>query len=170
MRKIIRDGAIAEDHWQHVADDAALPAGDIIVGFARWQQERDALLRHDGRVGIRIDGDTSLLDIVDDLEHFALIALNFPAFKDGRCYSHARVLRERFRYGGELRAVGDVLRDQLMYMSRVGINAFEVREDRSIADALNAFKEFSGYYQINPHGPIARDTRRQQRRAAVAAG
>lgn len=170
MRKIIRDGAIADDHWQHVADDEAIPAGDVIVGHSRWQQERDTLLQHGGRIGIRIDGDTSLADVIDDLDQFSVIALDFPAFKDGRCYSHARVLRERFRYGGELRAVGDVLRDQLMYMTRVGINAFEVREDRSIEDALNAFREFSGYYQINPHGPIARDTRRQQQRRAAAAG
>lgn len=164
MRKIIRDGVITEDHWQHVADDAALPSGDVIVSHSRWEQERDALLQQAGRIGIRIDGDTPIAAITDDLEHFAVIALDFPAFKDGRCYSHARVLRVRFGYAGELRAIGDVLRDQLMYMSRVGINAFEVREDRSIEDALNAFKEFSGYYQINPHGPIARDTRRQQRR------
>lgn len=147
-KNIILDGAVAEDHWLHLADDATLPeTGDIIVSLNRWQTERDALLSHNGHLGLLIAGDTVLDDIVPDLNHFALIALSFPAFKDGRCYSHARLLRERHNYTGELRAVGDVLRDQLFYLTRCGINALEIRADRDIEDALNAFNDFTVKYQ-----------------------
>ncbi|WP_290652904.1 DUF934 domain-containing protein [Aquisalimonas sp.] len=169
MRKIIRDRTIVEDHWQHVADDEPLPDGDIIVSHARWREERAALVQHEGKVGVRINGDISLDTLIGDLDRLPLIALEFPAFKDGRCYSHARVLRERHGYPGELRAVGDVLRDQLAYMARVGINAFEIREDRSIEDALQAFSEFSGHYQLDPRGRIPLELRRRQRQSAAAA-
>lgn len=81
-----------------------------------------------------------------------LIALDFPAFKDGRCYSHARLLRERYDYQGELRAVGDVLRDQLFFMKRCGIDSFQLRSDKDMEDALNAFNDFSVKYQTAADG------------------
>ncbi len=168
MRKIIRDGVIVDDSWQHVDDDQALPEGDIIISHDRWLTERAALAEHPGRVGVCINGDTALDELVPALDDLPLIALDFPAFKDGRCYSHARLLRSRHGYRGELRAVGDVLRDQLAYMARVGINAFEVREDRSLEDALKAFEEFTGYYQLNPYGLTPRELRRQQSERPVA--
>ena len=161
MRRIIRDGAIVEDAWQHADDEQTLPEGDVIVSHARWLAEGETLARHSGRVGVRIDGDTPLDELLPVLDQIPLIALEFPAFKDGRCLSHARLLRARHGYRGELRAVGDVLRDQLAYMARVGINAFEVREDRSLEDAMKAFDEFSGYYQLNPYGSTPRELRRR---------
>lgn len=154
MRKIIRDRAIVEDHWQHLADEEALPAGDITVSWRRWKDERDALLARDGKVGVRLTGDVPVEELPGGLEQLDLVVVEFPVFKDGRCYSHARLLRTRHGYRGEIRAIGDVLRDQLSYMERVGINAFEVREDRSLEDALTAFEEFSVDNQgmgINPH-------------------
>ncbi|MDN3518421.1 DUF934 domain-containing protein [Aquisalimonas lutea] len=166
MRRMIRHGGIIEDHWLHVADDDALPEGDVIVTEARWHAERETLLARDGCIGVRIHGDTDLSALAPDLDSLAVIALEFPAFKDGRCLSQARLLRERFGYSGELRAVGDVLRDQLAYMARVGIDAFEVRADRSLEDALRAFEEFSGHYQLNPVGRSPRELRRE--RAAPA--
>lgn len=163
MRRMIRHGGIIEDHWRHVVDDDALPPeGDVIVTEARWHAERETLLaRRDGRIGVRIHGETDLSALAPDLGALAVIALEFPAFKDGRCLSQARLLRERFGYSGELRAVGDVLRDQLAYMARVGIDAFEVRADRSLEDALQAFEEFSGHYQLNPVGHSPRELRRE---------
>ncbi|WP_290650692.1 DUF934 domain-containing protein [Aquisalimonas sp.] len=89
--------------------------------------------------------------------------------KDGRCYSHTGVLQKRHGCPGELRAVRDVLRDQLAYLARVGINAFEIREDCSIEDALKAFSEFSGHYQVDPRGRIPLELRRRQRQSAAAA-
>ncbi len=147
MRVINRDLQIIEDTWQLVGDEADLPGGDIIVSHARWQKEREQLGSRDGRVALRINGDTPVAAIAEDLGCFALIALEFPKFGDGRCFSHARLLRERYRYAGELRAIGDVLRDQLYFMRRCGIDSFAVREDRSIEDALKAFTEFSVRYQ-----------------------
>lgn len=147
MRVISRDLRIEDDGWQVVADDAELPAGEVIVSYARWQREREPLLARGGRLGLRIDGAIAVESIAPDLDRFALIALDFEKFADGRCFSHARLLRERWRYRGELRAVGDVLRDQLYFMRRCGIDSFAVRPDKDIEDALNAFREFSVRYQ-----------------------
>ena len=164
MASIIKDRRIVTDHWQHLTESAPLPArGDIIVSWTRWQRERDALAAHDGRLGVRVGGDVEPERVAADQAHFQLIALEFPQFKDGRCYSHARLLRERYGFRGELRAVGDVLRDQLFYMYRVGINAFELRADRDPQAALGAFDDFSASYQA------AADTREplwQRRRRA----
>lgn len=156
MRKIIRDGAIVVDDWQHLEDSTgALPDGNIIVSFARWQADKDALAaRRSGGVGVRISGDQTIDEIAEDLSALSLIALEFPSFKDGRCLSHARVLRERYGFEGELRAVGDVLRDQIYYMHRVGINAFEPRADRRLEDALAALKDFSAAYQAAADGNV----------------
>src|SRR3990172_6903375 len=147
MQVINKELQIVDDGWQLVADDLDLPGGDVIVSFARWQKERDQLLARAGRLGLKVNGDTPVSAIVDDLPHLDLIALEFPKFGDGRCFSHARLLRERYGYAGELRAVGDVLRDQLYFMRRCGIDSFAVREDKNIEDALNAFKEFTIRYQ-----------------------
>jgi len=148
MRKIIRDRSITEDHWLHLADEDTLPAnGDVTVSWQRWHDERPQLLERDGRVGVRLNGDVPVQELPGGLELLDLVVLEFPAFKDGRCYSHARLLRARHGYTGEIRAVGNVLRDQLSYMARVGINAFELDEGRSLVEALCAFNEFSVDYQ-----------------------
>lgn len=138
---------IVDDDWKLVADEADLPAGAVIISVARWRKERDLLLVRSGKLGLKVSGDTPLTDIAGDLQHFPLIALEFPKFGDGRCFSQARLLRERHGYTGELRAVGDVQRDQLYFMRRCGIDSFAVRADKDIEDALNAFKEFTVRYQ-----------------------
>lgn len=148
MPQIIRDRAIVEDHWVHVAADAErLPDGDIIVPLALWRECREELLARRGGLGLRLGSDEHPSTVVDDLSHFAVVALEFPAFKDGRAFSYARLLRERYGFTGEIRAVGDVARDQIFYMARCGFNAFEVKDGRSLEDALSAFDEFSVTYQ-----------------------
>lgn len=162
MRKIIRDRVIQDDHWQHLDDTDALPGqGDVTVSWQRWIEERDRLLARDGRVGVRINGDVPVDELPGGVDQLELVVLEFPAFKDGRCYSHARLLRSRHGYRGEIRAVGDVLRDQLAYMERVGINAFEIREDRDPEDALKAFTEFSVDYQGMSDRPFPLHLRRR---------
>lgn len=147
-KRIIKDRSIIEDHWQQIADEAPLPAaGDIIVSFKRWQQDRAALLARKGGLGIIIGDGVSADEIRNDLQHFQLIAIEFPQFKDGRGYSYARLLRERYRYPHEIRAIGNVLRDQLFPMARCGINAFELDAGRSLEDALQSFNDFSVCYQ-----------------------
>lgn len=156
--QVIKDQKIVADSWQQIAGDEELPAGDVIVSLGRWQAEREQLLKRTGKLGVCINGDHKLRDIADDLKHFDLIALDFPKLGDGRCFSHARLLRERYGYKGELRAVGYVLRDLLFFMHRCGIDSFQIRDGKDIEDALKAFSEFSVKYQPAADGapPIYR--------------
>ena len=162
MAVLIRDHRIASDSWQHTPDDQALPPGDVIVSFERWESERTWLLRRSGGLGLRVSGDVSVEEIAGDLSFFDLIALEFRAFTDGRCYSHARLLRERFGFRGEIRAVGEVLRDQLYFLARCGVNAFEVGDEEHPEEWLKAFNEFSVQYQAaaDDAGPLYRRHRR----------
>ncbi|MCH2185907.1 DUF934 domain-containing protein, partial [Myxococcota bacterium] len=107
---LLKDGHRADDAWHRIEGEEALPAsGPIIVDLQRWQQDREALLGRVDAVGVRLQSDEDPESLVPDLDRLALIALDFPGFKDGRAYSSARVLRERLGFKGELRAVGDVL-------------------------------------------------------------
>ena len=147
MPSVIKHRQIVEDRWQHLADEAELPAGPVIVSLARWQRERAILLKRGQPVGVRLPNTANVADLAADLSLLEVVALEFPKFADGRAHSQARLLRERYGYRGELRAVGDVLRDQLFFMARNGFDAFELRADRSLEDALKAFDEFSESYQ-----------------------
>lgn len=157
--RIIKQRQIVEDDWQHVEDGADLPEGKIIVSLERWKAEREALIgRRNSGLGIRLASNQHAEEIADDLEYFETVALNFPIFRDGRAYTTARLLREQYGYKGELRATGDVLRDQIFYMHRCGFDAFEVRADRSVDDAIKAFDDFSVLYQpaADEHQPLWR--------------
>ncbi|MCK8516419.1 DUF934 domain-containing protein [Methylonatrum kenyense] len=148
MPNLIRNRALVnDDPWLHLDDDDAVPtSGDVTVSWQRWQTEKGEIGALNGRLGVRLDGDFPIEEL-DTLLGLPLIVVHFPAFKDGRCYSHARLLRTRHDYDGEIRATGDVLRDQIAYMERCGINAFEIRKDRAAEEALKAFDEFSVDYQ-----------------------
>ena len=143
--KIIRNREIVDDDWVHVADDAELPARPIVT-LARYVKGPDELLRSVPALGVRVTSDKLPADI-PELTRLALIAIEFPRFTDGRGYSIARQLRDRYQFRGELRAVGWVLRDQLFYMWRCGFNAFEIQPGKPLESALEAFKEFSVKYQ-----------------------
>ena len=148
--RVIKDRKIIEDDWQRILEleeNAQLPNGKVILPFPYWLSNREKLIARKEPFAVWINGDDETETVARDLEHFELIALEFPAFTDGRSYSHARLLRERYGYSGELRAVGDVLRDQLFFMHRCGIDSFEVRADKNIEDALQAFNEFTVTYQ-----------------------
>ncbi|MBL4571327.1 MAG: DUF934 domain-containing protein [Alcanivorax sp.] len=161
MGKVIIDGAIVDNQWQRLEADAlenGVPAqGKIIVPLAYWQENRDTLIAR-GDVAVWLAPGEEPKDLEDDLASLPLVAIHFPAFKDGRGYSYARELRTRYNFEGEVRATGDVLRDQLFYMTRCGFNAFEIREDRSIEEALQGLKDFSVTYQadVNEPRPIYR--------------
>ena len=152
LRYIIRDRKVVADDWQvlpAIADGAAaaLPDGKLIVPLNVWQVLRDVLTERQLPIGIWLDSHEDAAEIANAVNSFAVIAVNFPKFTDGRGYSIATLLRSRYGYKGELRAIGDVLRDQLFYMQRVGFNAFAVRADKDIHDALKALKDFSVTYQ-----------------------
>lgn len=147
MRKIIKDRKIVVDDWQHLEDEMDLPTGNITVSVKRWREQSETLRGHQGGLGIRLSGDDPLEDIVADLSRFQLVVLLFPVFTDGRCYSYARLLRDRYHFEGELRAQGDVLHDQLFYMSQCGITSFELASSERLTEALSAFDAFSESYQ-----------------------
>lgn len=167
---LLRNNAMTNDPWLTLGDDAPLPpAGRVIVSLDRWQAERAALTGFAGRLGVRLRADQSPALIADDLDRFALVALEFPAFKDGRAYSYARLLRERFGYKGEVRAVGEVLRDQLLFMARCGFDAFELADGLDTEDWRAALAEFTVFYQPTADGrPTAAALRLNTRRSAAA--
>jgi uncharacterized protein (DUF934 family) len=161
---LIRDDQLVEDHFRAVADDEALPAeGAVVVSLARWQKDRASLLERKAPVGVRLKSDESPEAIADDLGRLALVALEFPKFRDGRAYSYARILRERHGYRGEIRAVGDVLMEQLHFMLRTGFNAFEIEGDDPLGQYRTAKSEFSVWYQPTGDGrPTAASLRHRQ--------
>ena len=145
---LLKDGKLIDDPWSHIADEVAIPAsGQVIVGLKRWREERDILIKRKDPVGVRLQSDHTAGDVADDLEHLGVVALAFPVFKDGRAYSNARRLRERHGYTGEIRAIGNVLRDQYLFMLRCGFDALEVKEGETEKDWQKATKAFSVFFQ-----------------------
>ena len=137
----------AEDGFIHVADDDALPEGDVILSLARFQAEGEILLSNSRRVGVRVEADQEVEALAYDLPRLALVALAFPKFRDGRQYSNARLLRERYGYKGEVRAVGDVLLDQGGFMVRCGADAFEPADGSTPEQWERVARRFRHVYQ-----------------------
>ncbi len=146
--KIIKHKAVVDDGWSVLRlgeggapDSIAVPSGKLIVPLKVWLAQRSALLQRMD-VGVWLASDERAEDLRDDISRLAVIAVDFPKFGDGRGYSIAYQLRNRLGYRGELRAIGDVLRDQLFYMQRMGFDAFAVRADKDIHEALKGLGDF----------------------------
>ena len=160
---IIRNNAVVADEWILIpaienGAAATLPPGKLIVPLNVWLAQRDALLaRASGKneaLGVWLDSNQDPAELADMIARLSVVAVNFPKFTDGRGYSIAALLRSRYRFKGELRAIGDVLRDQLFYMRRMGFNAFAVRSDRDIHEAVKALTDFSENYQGSIDQPV----------------
>ena len=173
MRDIIKNKTVVSDDWTvlrlnegDTPETVEVPAGKVIVPLKVWQAQRNKLQGR-AELGVWFASDERPEALKDDLAHFKVIAVDFPKFADGRGYSIAYNLRARHGYTGELRAIGDVLRDQLFYMQRVGFDAFAVRADRNIHDALKGLTDFSEAYQTSwdQKSPLFR---RVQRAGAAA--
>ncbi len=150
---LIKDNQAVADPWVAPAADEPLPEGEpAIVSLERWQAERETLIGRNAPLGIRLRSDQPPGPIAEDLERFAVVALEFPKFTDGRAYSYARLLRERYGYRGEVRAVGKVLRDQALFLLRCGFDAFEVADDTALAGWREALSEISVAYQPTGDG------------------
>lgn len=151
---LVKDGKLAEDSWQTVDPEATtMPGGDrLIVRLAQWNEHKVELCARGGVFGIRLAPDEGPEQIVEDLVHFDLVALEFPAFTDGRAYSHARLLRERLGFEGEIRAVGDVALEQLVFMQRSGFDAFEIDSETPVEDWETAFADIDVFYQPTADG------------------
>ncbi len=136
------------DSWTHVSDEAPLPAGaPASVSLARWKAEHAALGRRNAPLGVRLESHERAEALAGDLAYLALVALDFPKLADGRAYSTARLLRERYGYAGELRATGQVLHDQLFAMVRCGFDSFEFARDADISGVTRALDEITVVYQ-----------------------
>lgn len=155
---IAEGGRIVDDAWATVDAIAALhgvpPGAAVLVPLALWKTQREALLARRAPLGVRLEPDDEPADLVDDLSRLSLVAVHFPKFTDGRGYSTARLLRERHGYRGRLRAVGDVLHDQLFYMLRCGFDSFALKHQDMIADAPSAYRVFSEGYQSSVDRPV----------------
>ncbi|TMG83975.1 MAG: DUF934 domain-containing protein [Betaproteobacteria bacterium] len=157
MPLLIKGRAVVEDGWMLLREAAALadvPADSpVIVPLALWQSEHDALAAR-GNVGVWLKPDDDPDALAGDVERLPLIAIDFPKFVDGRGYSSARLLRDKHRFAGELRAIRDVLRDQLYYLRQCGFDAFAIRVDRKAEDALGGLDDFSDNYQSTTARPV----------------
>jgi uncharacterized protein (DUF934 family) len=147
---------VGEDAFQPVADDAPLPdSGAVLVSYARWQAEKEQLSGRNSPLGISLPNTVDILDFGPEAARFDLIALSFPKFSDGRAYSQAHLLRNRFGYAGELRATGHVLRDQLWHMQRSGFDAFEIPRADAAEVFARAMQSFSHVYQPAVDGRVS---------------
>ena len=156
MALIIKHRAAIQDSWLLLEQGAAgaLPfSGDVIVPLDLWTSERDTLSFRLGRIGVWLEAGTDPGALAPDLACFNVIAVRFASFADGRGYTLARLLRERYGYRGELRAIRHVLRDHLYYLSRCGFDAFALRPDQDAGQALSAFDDFSEAYQTSVERP-----------------
>jgi uncharacterized protein (DUF934 family) len=156
-KQIITNGEIQPDNWQYLdetqADILSLPEGDIVVPLTFWQDNKQALSERPGRLGVCLESHEEPEQIAVDLSSFSVIAVNFPSFMDGRGYSTARILRDRYHYQGDIRAVGDVLPDQLFYMRRCGFSSFVIKEDKDINDAVKCLNTIRHTYQAASDNP-----------------
>ena len=160
MPKLIKDGAIVDNTWTLLAKPegdalaAEVPAGQVIVPFSVWNAQK-AQLQNRTDVGVWLDSDETADLIGAEANHFPVIGLNFPLFMDGRAFSTARLLRERYGFTGELRAVGNFIRDQLCYLRRCGVNAFAFANPEMDLDAaLKSLNDFQEYYQASVDQPL----------------
>lgn len=159
MQKLIKDGAIVDNIWTLIAKPEAdvsvdLSAQNIIVPLQVWLSNKSQLQSRKD-VGVWLDSDETAEQIAADAQSLPLIAVNFPLFMDGRAFSTARLLRERYGFKGELRAIGNLIRDQLCYLRRCGVNAFAfANPDIKLEAALKSLGDFSEYYQASVDQPL----------------
>ena len=166
--QLIKGGRIVADGFVRVADDAPVPERmPVIVSAARFLTDAETLLRRDAPTGVIWPNDRRVTELDPYLPSLALVALVFPTFKDGRAFSQARLIRERYGFRGELRATGQVLRDQFLFMLRAGFDAFEVTKDADAAAFAPATRRYSVFYQPTGDGRATARAARGARAHAV---
>jgi len=154
MTKLIKNGAVIDDQWLVLREipETGLPAGEVIVPAQYWLEHRAELLSR-GNIGLWLAGDQSPAMIAEDLHKLAVVAVDFPLFTDGRGFSYGRMLREHFDYKGEVRAIGQFIRDQLYYLSRCGFDAFAL-ETSDPEQAITSLYDFSDAYSASIDQPL----------------
>jgi uncharacterized protein (DUF934 family) len=160
ISRLLKDNALSPDSWELIKSTGqldnfeSLDGIDLIVPLAFWQTQQQKITIRRGQTAVWLDSNEIPESIAGHLGTLPLVALNFPEFRDGRPYSSARELRQRWGFSGEIRAIGDVLRDQLFYMQRCGFDAFMLREDQDPELALRAFRDFKDAYQPGIDQPL----------------
>ena len=159
MSKLIKNGALAADTWTPLTlaegetpETVSLPGGDLIVPLAVWEARKTELASRPA-LGLLLEPADDVATVAQELQHFALIAVRFPKFVDGRGYSTATLLRTRYAYTGDLRAVGDVLIDQLFFYQRCGFDSYALRDDKNVESALARLTPFPDRYQTSADTP-----------------
>jgi len=169
MPLLTKDWTLVDDRWVRLPETAAIadvpPSTPAIVPLALWSAQHDVLAARDD-IGVWLKPADDPDALAADVARLPLIAVDFPKFADGRGYSTARLLREKYRYTGELRAIGDILRDQLYYLRQCGFDTFALQPGRNVAEALAAFDDFSDNYQATVAQPVPLFRRRLQTAAA----
>ena len=167
---LVKAGCIIEDRFARVLDDAPVPeAVAVVLPAARLLADARDLVLRQAPTGVIWPNDRKIAELAPYLDWIALVALVFPTFRDGRAYSQARLLRERYHYRGELRATGQVLRDQFVFMLRAGFDAFEVKKDADAEAFAETVKRYSVFYQPTGDGRVAAFNRRMQQRHSESA-
>jgi uncharacterized protein (DUF934 family) len=162
---LVKGGKITADAFVHVADEAEIPRhGAILVSAARFVENAEALSHRTEPTGVIWPNNRDLDDLLPHLANVAVIALAFPTFRDGRAYTQARLLRERHGFKGELRATGQVLRDQFVFMLRAGFDAFEVKKQSDAEAFATTVKHYSVFYQPTGDGRVTALHQRMQLR------
>jgi len=158
---LIKNGRVTEDRYVRILDDAPIPEGvPVIVPAARFLADADDILRREAPTGVAWPNSQNVAALAPYLDRLSLVVLAFPNFKDGRGYSQARVLRERYAFGGELRATGQVLRDQFLLLVRAGFDALEVAKPGDAEAFATALARYTVFYQDSgDHRPAARHRR-----------
>ena len=162
MAQLIKNGSLTVDTWNSLEigegespETLSLPEGDLLFPLAVWLARKNEIIARYPRIGLLLQPADRVEDVAADLEYFQVIAVNFPKFVDGRGYSTAALLRQRYQFAGELRAVGDVLHDQLFFMRRVGFDAYALKDGKSVETALaSGFATFSQPYQGATDQPL----------------
>ena len=148
MHKMLSHGAVADNNWTVLQQPVeSIPAGDILVPLNYWLEHRVELKQQSGQVGVWLDSDEEVESLADDLPQLPVVALNFPKFVDGRGFSSARLLRDRYDYQGEVRAIGNIIQDQLFMLQRCGFSQFSLANDIDLEAAAKSLNDFSDGYQ-----------------------
>ena len=158
---LVKGGVVVADEFVHLADDADIPAaGAVLIPAARFLADPEAALSRGGKTGVIWPNNRDVEELIPYLEKLAAVGLVFPIFRDGRAYTQARLLRERHQYKGELRATGQILRDQFVFMMRAGFDAFEVKKDSDANAFTDVAHRYSVFYQPVGDGRIPAFRRR----------
>jgi uncharacterized protein (DUF934 family) len=165
--RLVERGRIVEDCYVRVADDAPAPDDTpVIVSTARLLGEVATLANRTAPTGAIWPNDRPVADLVPYLPQLPLVGLVFPVFRDGRAYSQARLLRERHSYRGTLRATGNVLRDQFLFLIRAGFDSFEVSKDADAQAFAESIARYDVFYQPTADGRVTAQRARIDRSAA----